>query len=350
MEDSQKSPLPFFSVVVPVYKIPLELLRACLGSLESQRCERAEYIVVDDGSPDSCGAICDEFAEGRPAFRVVHTSNRGVSHARNVGIDFARGSYVLFVDGDDRMPADFLKQLYDARDELEEVTFYDCDADSSLTGEARQEVAQLPGPFALARSITSFSEHDLDLGRVVLGSPWGKAISLAYLRNVGTRFPEGVRKAQDRIFMVDLLSHEPRCNYLPILGYVYVQNADSVSHKYNPNAREIAGQTCANMRRVIEVCYKGEGRDEMLEALRIFRLTFFYEIVDLDILSCDNPKPRSERFADFKKVARDYSDAFLLPKGFAAPSRRIAVSSNLLARGHFRLAFEALEAYHRVRR
>ena len=311
---SRETPHPFFSVVVPVYKVPIELLMECLNSLAAQDCAYAEYIIVDDGSPDNCGLVCDQFAQERPAFRVVHNPNRGVSLARNAGIELARGKYVVFVDGDDRMPVGFLNKLYQFKDRLLDVNFYNCEASSHLVSKIANDDVVLPSPFILAKSIVAFSEHSLDLGHVVLGSPWGKAISLAYLRNVGTRFPEGVRKAQDRIFMVDLLSHEPRCNYLPILGYVYVQNADSVSHKYNPNAREIAGQTCANMRRVIEVCYKGEGRDEMLEALRIFRLTFFYEIVDLDILSCDNPKPRSERFADFKKVARVSA-----PQGFCGP-------------------------------
>lgn len=350
MEDRQGLSLPFFSIVVPVYKIPPELLRACLESLERQQCKQAEYIIVDDGSPDSCGAICDAFAKDRPTFRIVHTPNCGVSHARNVGIDLARGRYVLFVDGDDRMPPHFLQHLYDARDELEDVTFYECDADSGLTGEVRGEGISLPEPFVLARAIVSFSEHCLNLGSVVLGSPWGKAFSLAYLHKVGTRFPEGVRKSQDRVFMVDMLSHNPHCNYLPILGYVYVQNADSVSHKYNPKARLIAKKTCTSMKQIIENCYEGERRGEMLEALRVFRLTFFYEIVDLDILSQGNPKSRLERFADFKAVAGEYSDAFQLPEDFAAPSRRIALSSRLLARGHFRLAFDALDAYRRVRK
>lgn len=350
MNDRQKSPAIFFSVIVPVYRIPPELLKSCLCSLEEQQCEQAEYIVVDDGSPDSCGAICDEFAAGRPAFRVIHTPNYGVSHARNVGIDSAQGNYVLFVDGDDRMPAGFLKRLYDIRAELTDVTFYDCDSDFCLTGEAGATSGSLPEPFVLAKSIVSFSEYSLKLGRVVLGSPWGKAIRLAYLRKAGTRFPEGVRKAQDRVFMVDLLSHEPCCNYIPILGYVYVKNVSSVSHKYNPKVREIAEQTCASMREVIESRYKGERRSDMLEALRIFRLTFFYEIIDLDILSCDNPNPRSERFKEFKTVAREYSDAFLLPKGFVAPSRRIAISSGLLKKGRLHTAFDALEIYRRFRR
>lgn len=350
MKDSQKSAVPFFSVIVPVYRIPPELLKSCLGSLEEQQCEHAEYIVVDDGSPDNCGAICDEFAAGRPAFRVIHTQNYGVSHARNVGIDSAQGNYVIFVDGDDRMPAGFLKRLYDVRKELTDVTFYDCNADFCLTSEARATPAPLPEPFALAKSIVSFSERSLKLGRVVLGSPWGKAIRLAYLRKVGARFPEGVRKAQDRVFMVDLLSHEPRCNYIPILGYVYVKNASSVCHKYNPNMCEIAEQTCASMREVIESRYKGERRSEMLEALRIFRLVFFYEIVDLDILNCDNPNPRPERFEDFKTVAREYSDVFILPKGFVAPSRMIAISSGLLNKGCSHIAFDALEIYRRIKR
>ena len=89
------------SVIVPVYKIEESLLRRCLDSLASQSEKNAEFIVVDDGSPDCCGDIIDEYAIKDSRFVPIHTENCGVSNARNVGLDHAVGKYVIFVDGDD---------------------------------------------------------------------------------------------------------------------------------------------------------------------------------------------------------------------------------------------------------
>jgi hypothetical protein len=342
---SRETPHPFFSVVVPVYKVPIELLMECLNSLAAQDCAYAEYIIVDDGSPDNCGLVCDQFAQERPAFRVVHNPNRGVSLARNAGIELARGKYVVFVDGDDRMPVGFLNKLYQFKDRLLDVNFYNCEASSHLVSKIANDDVVLPSPFILAKSIVAFSEHSLDLGHVVLGSPWGKAINLDYLRSTGCRFPAGIRKAQDRVFMVDLLSHNPKCCYLPLTGYTYVQNASSVSHKYNPKAQQIAAQTCSSMHEVIESRYSGAQKNELMNALRIFKLTFFFEIIDLDVINEGNPNTWQERLKDFREIVHSYSDCFAIPDGFCAPSQRISIATRLLQKGCTNLAFIFLNIY-----
>ncbi len=93
--------MPKFSVIIPVYQVEA-YLRACLDSVLSQKCpEGIEIILVDDGSPDGSGAICDEYAARFDTIRVLHTENRGVSRARNLGICTAEGEYILFLDADD---------------------------------------------------------------------------------------------------------------------------------------------------------------------------------------------------------------------------------------------------------
>jgi hypothetical protein len=340
-----------FSVVVPVYKIEPTLLCDCLESLVAQHCVHAEFIIVDDGSPDRCGQICDDFAKVHPELDIVHTPNHGVSQARNLGIERARGSYVLFVDGDDQLPEGFLNQLCVVKDSLSDITFFNCDANSNLTSNSGVNgTISLPSTFILARSIVSLSEHSLNLGDVVIGSPWGKAINLDFLRCTGCRFPVGVKKAQDRIFMVELLSYEPKCSYLPLLGYKYVQNFGSVSHKYNPAVKEIAVQTCISMKCVIEHHFDGKQKDQMLQALLLFRLAFFYEIVDLDILNHGNPKSERERFSDFKETVSEYEQCFALSEEMPMPSHRIAVTRSLIAKGHIRLAYDALVLYSALKK
>ena len=91
---------PFFSVIIPVYKVE-KYLRQCVQSVLSQTFRDIEVILVDDGSPDGCPAICDEFAVADPRVKVIHKENGGLSDARNCGIRAAAGKYLLFLDSDD---------------------------------------------------------------------------------------------------------------------------------------------------------------------------------------------------------------------------------------------------------
>ena len=91
---------PSISIIVPVYKVE-PYLRRCLDSIVNQTYRNLEIILVDDGSPDCCGAICDEYAAEDGRIIVIHQENKGLSAARNAGLDIARGDYIQFVDSDD---------------------------------------------------------------------------------------------------------------------------------------------------------------------------------------------------------------------------------------------------------
>ena len=101
------------SIIVPVYKVE-EYLPRCVDSLLRQTFTDFEVILVDDGSPDGCGAICDAYASQDPRVRAVHKSNGGLSDARNAGIHVASGDVIAFVDSDDWVAPDFLEAMYDA--------------------------------------------------------------------------------------------------------------------------------------------------------------------------------------------------------------------------------------------
>lgn len=102
---------PEISVIVPVYKVE-PYLRQCIDSILAQTFTDFELILVDDGSPDNCGAICDEYAARDSRIVVIHQENHGLSAARNAGLDIMRGQYVTFVDSDDYIAVDYLAALY----------------------------------------------------------------------------------------------------------------------------------------------------------------------------------------------------------------------------------------------
>jgi glycosyltransferase involved in cell wall biosynthesis len=97
--------MPELSVIVPIYKAE-KYIRKCIDSILNQSFCDYELILVDDGSPDSCGAICDEYAAKDGRIKVIHKRNSGVSEARNVGLDIAGGSYISFIDPDDWVEPD----------------------------------------------------------------------------------------------------------------------------------------------------------------------------------------------------------------------------------------------------
>lgn len=102
---------PLISVIVPVYKVEAYLER-CVDSLRNQTYRNLEIILVDDGSPDSCGEMCDELAAQDSRIRVVHKENGGLSSARNAGLDCMTGEYVGFVDSDDWVKPEMYECLY----------------------------------------------------------------------------------------------------------------------------------------------------------------------------------------------------------------------------------------------
>lgn len=99
-----------FSFIVPVYKVEAYLAR-CIDSILNQKISDFELILIDDGSPDRCGMICDQYAERDSRVKVIHKNNGGVSEARNAGLRISLGHYICFVDPDDWIDEDYLIEL-----------------------------------------------------------------------------------------------------------------------------------------------------------------------------------------------------------------------------------------------
>lgn len=105
--------MPKISVIVPVYKVE-QYIHECVDSILAQTFSDFELILVDDGSPDNCGAICDEYAAKDCRVRVIHQENQGVSAARNAALDAAKGEFVAFIDSDDVIDPHYLEILFNA--------------------------------------------------------------------------------------------------------------------------------------------------------------------------------------------------------------------------------------------
>ena len=103
---------PLISVIVPIYNVE-RYLKACVDSIVNQTYSNLEIILVDDGSPDKCPEICDEYAKRDKRIKVIHQENGGLSAARNAGINVVRGEFLTFIDSDDFVSKNYVELLYD---------------------------------------------------------------------------------------------------------------------------------------------------------------------------------------------------------------------------------------------
>ncbi|WP_391116738.1 glycosyltransferase family 2 protein [Psychrobacillus sp. L3] len=99
------------TVIVPIYKVEAYLHR-CVDSILNQTYKNLEILLIDDGSPDKCGEICDEYAKLDERIKVIHKKNGGLSDARNAGIEIAKGEYISFIDSDDWIHVEYIEKLY----------------------------------------------------------------------------------------------------------------------------------------------------------------------------------------------------------------------------------------------
>ena len=185
------------SIVVPIYKVEKYLPR-CIESILGQTYTNFELILVDDGTPDRSGIICDRYAEKDSRIRVIHKENGGVSTARNAGIDAAKGEWITFVDSDDWVKENYLEVLVSPLD------FDDYDMTIGvLEWRAISCQTQEYDGFSITTGESYKIERALN-GSELLG-PWLKLFSLNTIKNNGLRFSEGITLGEDAIFVAKYL-------------------------------------------------------------------------------------------------------------------------------------------------
>ena len=169
--------MPEISVIVPVYRAEA-FLRKCTESILAQTMGELEVLLIDDGSPDGSGALCDQIAGEDSRVRVFHKENGGVSSARNLGMAQARGTYLSFVDADDWLPADALETLYRALREAGADTAGGAHNRVETDGRQEKEPGALPagvyGPEEIRRGIVDrlLGERMGKPGEVLNGFVW----------------------------------------------------------------------------------------------------------------------------------------------------------------------------------
>lgn len=213
---------PVVSIIIPVYNTE-KYLRQCLNSVLNQSFSNWECIVVDDGSTDGSGMICDEYGQMDNRFHIVHKQNDGVSTARNRGLDLAIGIYISFIDGDDFIESDFLEKMLSAMISCK-VDIVCCKAIYSYQNREDQNAHY--SIFSRKESIV-----EMLLPTSFHGWPWNKLYKAEIIDQYGIRFDETLKYCEDEVFVLQYLVHINTCCYLSNRLYHYVQNEMSANNK-----------------------------------------------------------------------------------------------------------------------
>lgn len=222
--EKEGGPAPKVSVIVPVYKAE-KYLRKCVDSLLAQTFRDFEVILVDDGSPDRSGEICDEYARQDARVRVIHKANGGVSSARQAGLDAARGEYAIHADPDDWVEPDMLEELY-TKAKAEDADMVICDF---YVNDRRGQRYVRQQPSAL--------DHETvlrELFQQLHGSCCNKLVRRACYSNFNVSFPIDLSFCEDLYVNASLLLKEMQVVYCPKAFYHYVQgvNENSIVRSY----------------------------------------------------------------------------------------------------------------------
>lgn len=231
------------SVVVPVYNVEHDLWR-CVKSILGQTYQNLEIILVDDGSTDHSGKMCDAIAKVNPRIRVIHKENGGLSSARNAGMRAAAGRYLGFVDSDDEVTENMYLELAEVMRQRA-CDFVMCDYERVLADGTRyKKTLEIEGGFYDKEKIKKQIFPDLIMGRNLdygpLLSVWHCLYDLEFLRKKNLWFDEQVRWSEDNLFSSCVGYLAESFYYLKGKAlYRYYQNPGTITTAYRPGAWKI---------------------------------------------------------------------------------------------------------------
>lgn len=257
------------SMIVPVYQVE-NYIAQCIESVLYQTFQDFELILIDDGSKDQSGSICDSYAEKDDRILVIHTKNRGAAAARNVGLEQASGNYITFLDGDDYLDKHMIERLYAAIKQSE----YDmvvCDFLNLLPDEKDNFIVQLQEKTVDGREVLEHLKNEKNYGLWTI--VWNKIYKREVLENL--RFPDG-KYFEDEFFSNKLYL---KCNQIHVIPDVLCYHRVLASSTMNTQKTENYLDLLDAMQERIEIYLKYDYSEDEIYKVLIFLLDPFTKCV-----------------------------------------------------------------------
>lgn len=209
------------SVIIPVYNVE-KYLNKCLDSVLEQTYKNIEIILIDDGSRDESGAICDKYVQNDERIICKHIANQGVSNARNLGLDIANGEYITFVDGDDYLDVDMIEKMMDVMDNQDLVVCGICQVE--LDGN-KKNIYGTGKKYDYTKREVIQGFFDVPIIKDFMYGPFNKIYVGSLIGDL--RFSTDLRMGEDFLFVFEYIM---RCNKIRICDYClynYVKRENS---------------------------------------------------------------------------------------------------------------------------
>lgn len=218
------------SIIVPIYNAE-KYLQQCLDSIINQTYTDIEIILVDDGSADNSGVICDQYAALDKRIIVLHNSNHGVSYSRNYGIKNSTGEYILFIDSDDTVEPDYVKTLVQPM-LVFNVDLVICNVNELLLGTGKSKNRELK------QELKGDFKNDFYALIEFLRVPCLKLYKSDVIKMYSVEFPEDVNYAEDQLFNFQYYRHVKHYKFIDLPLYNYIHQESSLSDLRNRRSKE----------------------------------------------------------------------------------------------------------------
>lgn len=218
------------TVTVPVYNTS-RYLRKCLDSLKAQTLDNIEFILVDDGSTDDSGKICDEYANNDPRFKVIHQKNGGSASARQAGLDASQGEYVIVCDSDDWVEPEMYEKLYSKAQETE--------ADIVVCGYFAEYSDGRSFPIVSTQGNKNRIDYLKRILRYSDHSSWTRLIKRDLFVRAEASYEKGINLGEDSLILYKLLMADPKIVELGVPLYHYRKVLGGESYTNNPKFKQV---------------------------------------------------------------------------------------------------------------
>ena len=223
------------SIIVPVYNVD-NVLHYCVDSILAQTYNDFELILVDDGSTDKSGEICDRYADENDKIKVVHIENSGVSKARNTGIEIAKGDYICFIDSDDFISEDYIEELLKAHNQFSDCENIWCGFQTVTdynSSNPKTNLASNSEKYSFYSRSEIMTLHEKWLSQM----PWNKLFKTSIIKENNIRFPDDLSLGEDLLFNLHYLDNSNGAIAVinkPLNFYLRTEK-ESLDNKYYPN-------------------------------------------------------------------------------------------------------------------
>lgn len=296
------------SIVIPVYNVKKEYLERCFGSLHAQKYHDLEIIIIDDGSEKECANICDRYASNDNRAIVIHQKNSGAACARNVGITHSSGNYIMFLDSDDWLiSAETCSKMAEMTSDSIDIEMF------SFTTNQITRMSRYDGVLCNDYGIEDFQSaiirKEQIAANVQIGAIWSKLFRTDYIKKHNIKFDIGLRRSQDRLFMLECLRYSPTIQYFDYDVMCFnTQNDDSLSRGYRKENREYLEHYYKACSRYVIDNYSQNTR--LINDLDYLYVAIFLEICYHVIFHPQNANSIKEKRQDFLQYTNAYFSSF----------------------------------------